>query len=85
MPDVEERMMGSRLQSSGCTIYATVATLILRPISSQLPDGTGTLGNGDREVSIHAFRGRPAFPEQHHGFMGFRAGVSEGARGSPQM
>ena len=37
MPGVEERVMGSRLQSSGCTISTTVATLILRPISSQLP------------------------------------------------
>ena len=38
MPGVEERVMGSRLQSSGCTISTTVATLILWPISSQLPD-----------------------------------------------
>ena len=44
MPGVEERVTGSRLQSSGCTISTTVATLILRPISSQLPGGTGTLG-----------------------------------------
>ena len=29
--------MGSRLQSSGCPISATVATLILWPISSQFP------------------------------------------------
>jgi hypothetical protein len=43
MPGVEERVMASHLQSSGCTISTTVATLILRPISSQLPDGTGTL------------------------------------------
>jgi hypothetical protein len=34
--------MDSRLQFSGCTISTTVATLILWPISSQLPDRTGT-------------------------------------------
>jgi hypothetical protein len=54
MPGVEEPVMGSHSQSSGCTISTTVATLILRPISSQLPDGTGTLSeiplrNGDEE------------------------------------
>lgn len=38
-----DRPSPRKLQSSGCTISTTVATLILRPISSQLPDGTGTL------------------------------------------
>jgi hypothetical protein len=39
-------VMGSRLQSSGYPILTTVATLIPWPISSQLPDGTGTLRKG---------------------------------------
>jgi hypothetical protein len=51
MLGVEERVMGSRLQSSGCTISTTVASLILWPISSQLPDGTGALGK-QRELSV---------------------------------